>query len=180
MDDKFLIAEKYAQGLFSYAEEYNLVERIMEDLLVLREGIKLVPDLIYWLSVPIIAREEKMRFISELCQKLDFCDPIRWFLEIVISKKRVKFLPLMIERYRLHYNVYHHRLDVKVVSAKPLTDSQRQLFLHIWGTYLKRWVNLHEEVDPNLIAGVKVYFEGNLYDATIKKRLELLKEELVR
>ncbi len=180
MDDKFLIAEKYAQGLFAYAKENNLVDRAMEDLFILKEAIEQVPRLIYWLSVPIIQREEKFQFVSDIAQALKICSAVEWFLMVVIGKKRIKFLPWMIEKYRVLYNIYHHRIDVKVVSARKLSDSERQLFLHIWGGYLNRWINLLEEVDPELIGGMKVYFEGNLYDASVKKKLELLKEEMVR
>ncbi len=180
MDDKFLIAEKYAQGLFNYARDNDLVEDVMGDLLVLEEAVSLVPDLLRWLSVPIIPLEKKKDFISEISQSLSLTDPVKWFLWIVVEKKRIKLLPLMISRFRILYNLYHHRVDVRLVSARPLTPDEKQLFLHIWGTYLKQWISLTEEVDESLIAGIKVYFRGYLYDASLKKRLELLKEELVR
>ncbi len=180
MDDKFLIAEKYAQGLFSYARENNLVDQVMEDLFILKEAIAHVPEFLYWLSVPIIQKEEKFRFVSDVVQALKISSAVEWFLMVVIDKKRVEFLPWMIEKFRFFYNIYHHRVDVKIVTVRNLTDSERQLFLHVWGGYLNRWINLVEEVDPDLIGGIKVYFEGSLYDASIKKRLELLKEELVR
>ncbi len=180
MDDKFLIAEKYAQALFSYAKDNNLIEEVMSDLLLLKEASGLVPDFLRWMSVPIIPLERKVEFVEEIKRAFGLSDAVEYFLRILMEKKRIRFLPDIVERFRILYNTFHHRVDVRVVSARALSESERQLFLHIWGAYLKRWINLVEEVDEDILGGIKVYFRGYLYDASLKKRLELLKEELVR
>ncbi len=180
MDDKFLIAEKYAQALFSYARDHALIEEVMSDLVVLREVARIAPEFLRWMAVPIVPLDKKFELIQEITQAFGFNKITGSFLRILTEKKRIKFLPEIIERFRILYNTFHHRIDVRLVSARPLSESERQLFLHIWGLYLKRWINLVEEVDEELLGGIKVYFRGYLYDASLRKRLELLKEELVR
>ena len=180
MDDKFVIAEKYAQGLFDYCKEHSGLEEVKDGLELVKSAAELEPEFLFWLSVPVIPEAERKALVSELVGAFSINKVVEWFLFILIEKKRIRFLPQIYSKFMVLYNAFHHKVDVEVVSAVPLTDSQRQLFLHIWGTYLGRWIDLKERVDDALIGGIKVYYRGWLYDNSVSKRLELLREELVR
>ncbi len=180
MDDKFVIYEKYAEALFGYCRQHSLLEQVKSDLDVLIQAVNLEPQFLYWLSIPIVEMPKKKELIDSVSKAFGFQDVVKWFLYVLVEKKRITMFPGIYNKFSVFYSSYHHRVDVKLVSPRKLTDSERQLFLHIWGTYLKQWINLKEEIDESLLGGIKVYYRGYLYDASLKKRLELLKEELVR
>ncbi len=180
MDDKFVIAEKYAEALFEYSKEHSLIEDIKAGLDLIKAITDLNSGFLYWLSVPVIPESERKALIQEVVDRFSLNPAIAWFLFILLEKKRIRFFEEIYSKFLVLYNTYHHRIDVELITARPLSDSERQLFLHIWGSYLGRWIELKESIDENIIGGIKVYYKGWLYDGSIAKRLELLREELTR
>ncbi len=180
MDDRFLVADRYAYALFDAARDVMDVERLWEEVSLLSWICDNVSQFLYWMSVPVLPLEEKKRFIDEVAEKIGWGDLMVSFLRVLIEKKRFSLLPYICKKVRLYYNLHHHRIDVRLISARPLTDEEKERFLQIWGGYLGKWINLIEEVDSSLIGGIKVRWQSMVYDGSIQGRLGMLKKELAR
>lgn len=61
-----------------------------------------------------------------------------------------------------------------VTSARSLTDDMRR---EIHGLLKAEHVNLAEVVDPSVLGGVRIDIPGARYDATVRRKLELLTEK---
>ncbi len=61
---------------------------------------------------------------------------------------------------------------VEVVSARPLTEAQRK---EIHNVFHHAKIDLHERIEPELIAGVKIVVDrGEQFDGTLKHKLDTI------
>ena len=67
-----------------------------------------------------------------------------------------------------------------VYSVVPL-DEVRLRALEKWtGETLEKEVHLENRIDKSLVGGVMIYVEGKLIDASVKARLEAMKQRLAK
>ncbi len=180
MDKSPILAEKYAKALFDYAVEHNCLEEVDAQFGLMDKAFALLPGALEALALPVVSQEEKFSLIDEAAKASSMDVGFSNFIKLLIEKKRIELFSDIYRKFRVFYNIHHHKMDVVVVSASPLSEEERQLFLHIWGSYLGMFLDVKEEVDEDLIDGIKVYYKGYCYDASLKRRLELLREEMGR
>jgi F-type H+-transporting ATPase subunit delta len=65
-----------------------------------------------------------------------------------------------------------------VRTALPLDDGQRAELVSRLRTLTESEVEVDETVDPDLIGGIAVRIGDQLYDATVRSRLERLRARL--
>jgi F-type H+-transporting ATPase subunit delta len=69
---------------------------------------------------------------------------------------------------------------VRVVTAQPLSNGERDQVIERLSRVLKLRVKLEESVDPAVLAGARIEIEGRTLDGTLKARLDRLHETLGR
>lgn len=62
--------------------------------------------------------------------------------------------------------------EAKVMSAFALDDKQRTALLTKIQDKLKRSINLKEEIDPNIIAGVIINIDGLIFDGSLRFKIQ--------
>ena len=65
-------------------------------------------------------------------------------------------------------------IDIKITSARPLTAKLVNEIKKVFGTK----VESVEEVQAELIGGIKIQTEDTIFDASLKKQLQSLKQAL--
>ncbi len=68
--------------------------------------------------------------------------------------------------------------ELKVITAVPITNDQRAKIKNTANEKLGP-VNIVEELDPDLIGGIKIIVGSTEYDGSIKHKLELIKNQLI-
>jgi len=100
-------------------------------------------------------------------------------LKVLSRRNRLALVPLIAKTARALWDRLHYRIPVTVLSARPLEEDQR-------GRLLERLLKLipgytpvlREQVDPSLIGGLIVQIGDQRYDASVKHRLEKVRETL--
>ena len=90
----------------------------------------------------------------------------------MINKGREAYLEDLINKYKEIYNNHNNISVLEVVSAKPLTDEQKNIITKKATTDNNRKIYLKEQIDPDLVGGVIIKKEGAQYDASIRKKLK--------
>jgi F-type H+-transporting ATPase subunit delta len=67
--------------------------------------------------------------------------------------------------------VRRRRLIAQVVSARPLTETQRDRLAAALSAAYGRAIQVNADVDPRLIGGLRVHVGGELIDASVASRL---------
>ena len=100
---------------------------------------------------------------------------------MITRKGREDVLPDIVESFFEQYNDYKDITNVVVVSAKPLNKESLVKIenkIKESGT-TKANINLETKVDPSLIGGFILDYNNMQYDASVRGKLNKLKNKLV-
>lgn len=101
---------------------------------------------------------------------------------IVTYLKQVKALDLLPQIAENLKKLSWVRYDpdlATVYSAQPLSSTQIRELTTILSKYFKRQIRVKSKLDPSIIAGLKIHLAGQEIDATVNRRLEDLKQQII-
>lgn len=148
----------------------------MSDAVALIDGS---PELRGALLSPAVNKAKKAKVISELARQMGAAPVIRNFLSVVISHRRIHELTAMLREFKL---IVDERLGIasaEITSAKALTAGERAQIEQALGEKLGKRIRAEYNVDPQLLGGVRARVASREYDATLRGKLEALRQHLV-
>lgn len=172
------IAARYAKSLMELAVEKDLLEQVNFDMRSLQAVAKQNPDLVNMLKSPVIKADKKTAVMQAVFGN-SFNKLTQMFVDIVIRKRREMFLPLIASEFAKQYNQRNGIASATVTSAAPLTDGMQASVKEFIEKETNARVDLKTQVNPDIIGGLVIRIEDNLYDSSIAKKLNLLKKELI-
>ena len=170
------IAARYAKSLIDLAQEQHKLERIREDIEAFQEITK-NRDFKMLLKSPIIHPAKKQEVVNAVL-KGRFDEMTQAFMRILISKGREMYLPEVAAEFLHQYKHIKGITEVKVTTAVPLSEEllvqvRRRLTQE---GLTEQQVELQPRIDPDIIGGFILEFNGNLYDASVATKLDELKK----
>ena len=102
------------------------------------------------------------------------------FLLVLNDHDRLELLRSIRLSYRDLLEERTGKVRVLVRSAVPLPEDQKERLLRELGDTLHREPVLDMTVDPELLGGLVVQVGDWLYDASVKNRLETIRDDLVQ
>lgn len=171
------IATRYARSLISLAVEKNLLEEINRDIRQLNIATDDSREFYLMLKSPIVNAYDKHAVIEKIF-KGKIHEITEQFLNIMVRKKREKYLPEIIDAFIEQYNYIKQITPVTIVTANPLSKDLYDLAIE----RLKSkgglvHIDLTEKIDTSLIGGYIITYQNKLIDTTIKRGLNTLKTE---
>ncbi len=171
------IASRYAKSLLILAQEKGSLEAVNTDIRSFIEVCSQNSNLVNVLNSPIIFSDKKQTIINSIFQS--FNSITKAFFNLVIRKRREIFLVSIAEQFVNEYNKLKGIAKAQVttafaVSPNILADIKSQ----IEKTTGKN-VELSTKVNPAIIGGLVIQFEDTLFDASIAKKLNKIKKELI-
>ena len=170
-------AHRYARALFELAEKNNLLDRIDDQLLAVRELVKKYPEVSHLISNSTIPVAEKEDFIGKIVPD-DTLPLLVNFLKVLIKKKRFGELTFIQQAFHRLYEKKRRIEEVEVVSAVPLSDSNAAKLGKLLEKKFSSAIRLTAKTDPEMIGGLILRFSGNEINASFKSRLEALRQML--
>ena len=171
------ISTRYAKSLISLAKERGELEKVHDDVQLFQEVAK-NKDFASLLRSPIINVDKKRAVVkalfggktTELTEK---------FLNIVLTKGREAYLPAIMSEYIEQYKSIKGVSNLTVTSAEKLSDAAIEAIKQklIAQNAITSNVEVVTKVDPKLIGGFILEFGDELYDASIARKLNILKKD---
>lgn len=171
------IASRYAKSLLDLAIEQNKLERILDDVKTFQQAAE-QRDFYLLLKSPIVKPSKKLDIFKALfADKFDTIT--NSFLNILVKKGRETFLPEIADAFMGQYKKLKKISTVKLTTAAPLTDSNKEAIKKKLqeSEATEDTIDLHVQVDEELIGGFVIEFDDRLYDASVAHKLEELKKE---
>lgn len=97
---------------------------------------------------------------------------------LLVERRRVDLLPRIVDAYRRLLYARRDIVEAEVTSAAPLTDPERDALRERLARLTGRRVEVREQVDPGLLGGLVVRIGDRFYDASVRGRLERLRNRL--
>ena len=99
-------------------------------------------------------------------------------VSLLVERGRVRLLPRVAEEYARQLNAHRGVVMATVTSAVPLTADETAAIRSRVEAMAGSAVELRTEVDPGLIGGLTIQVRDRLLDASIRGRLERLRDQL--
>jgi F-type H+-transporting ATPase subunit delta len=137
-----------------------------------------VPELRAVLRNPQLEPRTKTAILDELLGGAD--ELLRNFLRLVADKGRIAQIEDIAREFDRLLAVEERRLRVEFTTARELSDEEAQELVGQIEQASARKVEATRSVDPNLIGGFVLQAGAMRVDASVRGRLERLRQELVR
>lgn len=170
-------ATRYATALLGVATERNETEAVGRDVEFLESLIAGVPEFALFLRSPVISKERKKSTLREvLAGKTG--ETTTAFVLLLASKDRESILGEILGQFRRLRDEQLGLLRVTARAAAEISEEQRRILGERIGNVTGKTVRLSVERDPSLIGGIAVQYEDTVWDASVRRQLELLRERL--
>jgi F-type H+-transporting ATPase subunit delta len=172
------VAKRYAAALMAAAAGAGEVDRIAADIDSVARTIAGSRGLVLLLKSPVVSIEKKTGIFRELFEKRIGALPME-FLRLMIAKRREGIIPAMIAEFGRLRDEREGIVNVQVTSAHELSSSQQQLLGSRLEGMTGKKVRLQLSRDGSLKGGLLVRIGDTVMDSSIKRQLELLREQFV-
>ena len=175
--DSLTIAHTYGQALYDAARDVGKIEEIGEEYKAV--GVVFVDN-------PLL----KKLFLVPTLSALEKKDVAKKVFGGRISQELLNFICILIDKRRIgswasigrHYEklVWEASGLTKgiIYSVLPLGDDRVKAFEEKAGEQIGKKVRLENRIDSSLIGGARIYVDGKLIDASVKSRLESMKQRI--
>lgn len=172
------IAQVYARALFEVADEQGLLDAIREQLGQFVAAVNDNRQLQIFFFSPYFSAEEQKQALHRV---IEGAEPIFvGFLETLIDGHRMPVLFRIQARYERLWDEAKHVLPVSVTSAVPLDESVIKEIGDRIGEQTGQTVQLTAAADSEILGGIVVRVGNSILDASLRNRLNQLRNQLAR
>ena len=164
----------YGEALYSLVREEGLTKSVLEQLQALGESFSQEPDFLRLMDSPNLSKEER-------CAVLDRCFRgkvhayVLNFLKLLMGKGHVRQFPQCVSTFRDLYYEENQILPVCATTAVALTGEQSDRLAEKLKGLTGKQILLTNRVDPAILGGVCLDYDGKRLNDTVAHRLDDIK-----
>ena len=167
----------YGESLYLLAKEEDLTDVILQQLAVLEQCFEAEPGYTKLLSAASLSKQERTQILDEAFAS-SLQPYLLNFLKILAEKGYIRHFSHCCAAYRRCYYRDNGILPVTAVSAVPLSEEQAKRLTEKLSSITGKTILLTNRVEPDLMGGVKLDFDGKQLDGTIRHRLDSIRQML--
>ena len=172
-------AIRYARALFDVArQERTDLERIEQELVAFETLFDAHPQLKKVLLNPAVPVPRKRAAVVELTTRMGTSTIVAKLMALLAERDRLAILPDLLASYRERMLDYQKVVRAQVTTAVPLSGNQAQAIEQKLAKATGRRVTLLATVDPSIIGGLVARVGSTVYDASVTRQLEKLRQRL--
>lgn len=171
------VAVRYADALVSLADKAGGLDKLGEDLEVVSTAVAEHDGLRQALESPTVPSSKKHAVLKGIFEG-KVSSTILNFLYVLVDKKREEYLGTILEVFQERLREARGEVACHVSSAKPLTSAVRKDLEKSLNEFSGKKVQLTEEVDPGLLAGMVVTVGDRVIDTSFRNQLREIEDRL--
>ena len=168
------VARVYARALFDIGSQEGALGQIYDDLRGVQAAADSSKDVVRFLQSPKLRRRDKKRIMHEIFSD-QVCRPVMGLLQVLIDKRREPVFDNIVDEFEKYRDEHEGRVHVKITTAKPLSDDEKERLVAALSKTTGKSVDLHETTDPAVIGGIRVNLGDYVLDGTVRRRLDDLR-----
>lgn len=177
MAEALTIARPYAEAVFALAREENRLQP-WADMLAFLSSVAEDAQMKAIFNDPKVSDEALVNAVLAIGgERLD--GPARNFVQVLARNNRLALLPQIAQLFERLKDAQEGVLEANIASAFPLEDEQLKNLIARLETKFKKKIEPRVTVDRELIGGVKVEVGDEVWDASVKGKLETMAFALV-
>ena len=164
--------------MFDAARDNGRLQQVAEELADFVTAVRDVPELRSVLRNPQLEPRTKVAVLDDLLGGSE--QLLRNFLRLVAEKGRIGQIEEIAREFDRLMAVEERRLSVELTTARELSDEEARELLQQIEEASGRKVEATRNVDPSLIGGFVLQAGSMRVDASVRGRLQGLRQELVK
>lgn len=170
------IAIRYAKSLLDLGIEQADLDKVVKDMEVVKKSLE-SRDLYLLMKSPIISIGKKKAVFNRIFGG-KISKSTSAFFDIMIRKGRENILPEIVEAFGELYREHKGISIVKLETAVPLDDATVRAIREklAASTKTRKNIEMQVELNPDLLGGFRLEFEGRQYDSSVAYRLKQLRK----
>ncbi|MBQ8610174.1 MAG: ATP synthase F1 subunit delta [Oscillospiraceae bacterium] len=168
------VGNVYGEALYSLAREENAAREVLDELTVLEQSFLQEPGFLRLLASPNITKQERCAVLDESFRGRVHPYVLN-FLKILTEKGYIRQFSECCEVCRELYDKDNDILRVTAVSAVPLSAQQTQRLTEKLSGMTGKNIALVSRVDPAVLGGMRLDYDGKRIDDTVAHRLDTLR-----
>jgi F-type H+-transporting ATPase subunit delta len=169
-------ARRYAEAAFDVAQSAGDTEGWLDDLRVANDAVS-EPSANAFFKDPNVSTAEKIQTIRQLVPSVR--PQVLNLLMLLATRHRVGLMPGILQEFERLEHEARGVTEADITVARPMSDDEaRQIGEQLGRATGGRQVNLHIHVDRSVLGGIIVRIGDQLFDASVRGRLERLRQEI--
>jgi F-type H+-transporting ATPase subunit delta len=173
------LAARYALALLALADDRRkddpgALDRIAADLETLGRIWQEDANFRAFIADPRLDAQAQSRAAFALLERAGTGTEMHNLVGVLIGNRRLALLPQVVASFGAQLAARRGQQVAEVISAHPLTDTQRAQISARLTEAGYSGIKLTEQVDPSILGGLIVRIGSRLYDNSIKSKLQRL------
>ncbi|MFW5888839.1 MAG: ATP synthase F1 subunit delta [Bacillota bacterium] len=166
-------AKQYAIALFSLAKEDNQTEKVYKKY---NEFLDSIDDKVWdFFLNPKFSDYNKHKIIEAIFEiKL-----IINFFKTLIDNKRFDLIKDINHAYKELLNESLEILEIDVFTQSALSEENKEKLRNKFNKKFDKIIIINEVINPHIVGGIRIEYQGKVLDQTINSSLEKLKSSLI-
>jgi F-type H+-transporting ATPase subunit delta len=172
-------AIQYAKGLFGVATTEGQPRAVSDQLRGFLELVDGHADLRRSLFNVAIPPARKQRVLTELAALAPVSPLLLSFLQLLVARGHLQLLPEVAREVEARLLAHEQVVSAEVTTAVPLPVDRDTALEQTLGAFTGKAVRVRTAVDPSILGGVVARIGSTIYDGSIKRQLERLRQQMV-
>lgn len=172
------IARNYATALFAVADRNERVEAVGRDLAAFSELVSGSPELRTTFASPVVNVAQKRAITETLLERIGAGTETRRMFELLAENDRLSLVGDVAAVYQERALEASGVVKAELVTAVAIGDDRQAALADALGRAAGRRVELTGRVDPEIIGGAVARVGSVVYDGSVTRQLERMRERL--
>jgi F-type H+-transporting ATPase subunit delta len=174
------VARRYASALFDVAQKSGATDRVGRDLTDFVTAVAGHVELGRVLASPTVPAAVKRAIMTGLLDAAgDVAPEVGRTITLLADHDRLSVLPDLAEAFAARLLEAQDVVAAEVVTAAPLAADRRQALVEALGRATGKTVTMTEQIDPDLVGGMVARVGSLVYDGSVSRQLERLRDRLM-
>ena len=166
------IAERYARAFLDIGIDKGNLESLGAELARVEQLFQSSEELRVLVRHPGFNVETRKHVLDELMSRLVVSPTCRNFVFLLTDQGRVSLISNIVQVFNGLVDRHLGRVRAKVTVAQPLSDLNRGRLERALAKSTGKEVIIDAEVDTSIIAGVITELDGQVFDGSVRTRLD--------
>jgi F-type H+-transporting ATPase subunit delta len=177
MTDVITFSRPYAEAAYKVAVNDNTIDIWLQDMNILGKAVKdsRVKAL---LASPKIKKLDKIGFLTSLTNNKN--ELLESFLSVLIDNKKIYYMDSIFDLYQEMVLNNNNITIATIDTAFALTDQQKKSLQNYLEKKHNKKIQIDEKIDKSLLAGIKIPVDNRVTDHSVRYRLNLMREQILK
>ena len=176
MSELLTQSRPYAEAIFDIAKEEQALDAWVSDLSIVVSAMQ-EDEVKILINTPDLSQRNKAEIFTSLFEG-EISKKVSNFVLVIGQANRINLLESVLESFKRLVALEKNQKNVMVASSYSLEQDQLDKIQTALQKRTGSEINISTHLDKSLIGGIKISYEDQVIDLSLKNKLEALKAQL--